>query len=149
MFTRLMLMSKWVLKMIPISTLPHHAHELQLPLTHSSSSLTFIHNTIRTFSFPHILLTTHVNLTLGSLSYTEALTKYTKNDILICTSQYHTFLFNKIKIKFIDQAKASEIKVLFCYWQSMCLETNVKRFKGSIAIIKNWRYQRGNRKPRS
>jgi hypothetical protein len=59
----------------------YNAHVLQLPLTHSSSSLTFIQNTVRTLSFPHMLLTTHVNLALGSLTYAEDLTLYTKKMI--------------------------------------------------------------------
>ena len=85
MFTRLMLMSKcsrdlcsWVNEFLLRFPFPrlHNVHILQLPLTHSSSSLTFIQNTVRTLSFPHMLLTTHVNLTLGSLTYTEDLTMY-------------------------------------------------------------------------
>jgi len=45
---------------------------LTLPAPSLSYNMQFEH------SFPHILLTTHLNLTLGSLSYTEDLTMYTK-----------------------------------------------------------------------
>ena len=69
MFTRL--------TMIPISTLTQ-CTRTTTTLTHSSNSLNFIQNTVRTLSFPHMLLTTHVNLALGSLTYTEDLTMYTK-----------------------------------------------------------------------
>ena len=97
----------WVnefLRQFPFPRL-QNAHVLQLPLTHSSSSLTFIQNTIRTLSFPHMLLITHVNLTLGSLTYTEDLTMYNKNDILICTVPYNMLnqkdIFH-IKMNWID-----------------------------------------------
>ena len=64
-------------------------------LTQSTRTTTTFYSTL---SFPHILLTTHdVNLTLGSLSYTEAELCTKKNDILICTLQYIALVLTDIK----------------------------------------------------